>query len=456
MRELEAIGMVWNAYKYRKDLRWEKGFRYAEKYYKEHGDLLVPKDYKCPDGYCLGGWLASQRMKVSMDTDGPDRSDRLDRLDEEKKARLEQIGMVWHNADVPVLWLRKYLEAEEYYSKHGNLFPAEKTEISGWLCSQRQHRKKGDLTDTQIAMLDKIGMVWRGRSDLKASPQWLRNIEIAQAYYEEHGNINVVQRTVYRGFKLGEWVGKNRVMRRSGKLSDYQIEELEKLGIDWMEGKKEAGVGYTARWYQNYLTARRYYEEYGTIDVPKNLKYGGINLGTWVYAQRSNRYIDNGVTMSDEQIAMLDDIGFVWRKRDEWSAWLEHYEKLKETGLVSRTYVDDTGYALGTWYHRQRSAYNQGKLSNEKIGLLEDIGVVWGKNEDGIPNSWMRWYELCREYVKDNGDFRIAGSYITPDGDRLGKWVKRNRNEKHKLNEKQIELLDTLGMIWQVRPQKGA
>ncbi|MBQ8947386.1 MAG: helicase associated domain-containing protein [Lachnospiraceae bacterium] len=52
--------------------------------------------------------------------------------------------------------------------------------------------------------------------------------------------------------------------------------------------------------------------------------------------------------------------------------------------------------------------------------------------------------------------FTLAGSYITPDGDRLGKWAKRNRNEKHKLNEKQIELLDRLGMIWQVRPQKGA
>ena len=90
--------------------------------------------------------------------------------------------------------------------------------------------------------------------------------------------------------------------------------------------------------------------------------------------------------------------------------------------------------------------------------FLEELGVSWSVKRDeetGATARWMEWYVLCEQFVREHGDFRIPGTYVLPDGTRLGKWVKRTRNEKYKLNEKQIELLDRIGMVWDVRTPKG-
>ena len=70
---LEALrGWAWN----RHEAAWESGFAALESYVKEHGDALVPRRFKTPDGFGLGNWIANQREDAMR----PDRRERLQAL----------------------------------------------------------------------------------------------------------------------------------------------------------------------------------------------------------------------------------------------------------------------------------------------------------------------------------------------------------------------------------------
>ena len=90
-KRLELIGMEWDGLKAHSDEQWEVMYQEAKKYYEEYGDLLVPYYYE-QNGKKLGDWIKKQRTKLKLkDDDTPEQ--RQDK--ENKRKRLEQIGMVW-------------------------------------------------------------------------------------------------------------------------------------------------------------------------------------------------------------------------------------------------------------------------------------------------------------------------------------------------------------------------
>ena len=100
--------MTWNTY----DALWEKYFKAAEKYFREHGDLLVPSDYQTEDGLKLGIWIIKQRNK---------RNRRVkERLTDEQIQRLDSIHMQWDGV-LHQQWMTYYLAAKDYYCNNGNL-----------------------------------------------------------------------------------------------------------------------------------------------------------------------------------------------------------------------------------------------------------------------------------------------------------------------------------------------
>lgn len=80
---LDAIGMQWDA----REAKWLCAYRRAEQYRTEHGDLLVPVNYKTEDGFCLGDWV--RRMRESGV--GPEK-----KLSAEHIGKLDALGMVWN------------------------------------------------------------------------------------------------------------------------------------------------------------------------------------------------------------------------------------------------------------------------------------------------------------------------------------------------------------------------
>ena len=75
---------------------------------------------------------------------------------------------------------------------------------------------------------------------------------------------------------------------------------------------------------------------------------------------------------------MRDRGGFMVNKK-----WHEMYSLSKQYRydngnlLIPSNYITEDNIQLGSWISKQRALYKQGKLSEEKVGLLEDIGMVW-------------------------------------------------------------------------------
>ncbi len=150
---LESIGMIWKPL----EERWEISFTIAQKYFIEHGDLLIPQKYKTDDGYCLGEWIASQRELK-----------RKGKLEQAKIDRLDSIGMDWLTPMARV-WENHFESCKRYYREHGDLrIPLSYVEEDGfqlgmWLWRIRTGKSKLKTTGengNQIERLNSIGMVW--------------------------------------------------------------------------------------------------------------------------------------------------------------------------------------------------------------------------------------------------------------------------------------------------------
>jgi hypothetical protein len=68
---------------------------------------------------------------------------------------------------------------------------------------------------------------------------------------------------------------------------------------------------------------------------------------------------------------------------------------------------------------------------------------------------WLEWYELASEYREHNGNLLIPREYVTVSGDKLGRWIERQRAAYHGkgryiLDKDQIYQLESIGMVWQL------
>ena len=123
---------------------------------------------------------------------------------------------------------------------------------------------------------------------------------------------------------------------------------------------------------------------------------------------------------------------------------------------VVRTYRTPDGFYLGAWIRTQRRVYSgkqKGVLDEERIQKLEAIGMDWRSKTD---RSWEKYFAAAQEYYQSDGNLRVPIYYISESGVRLGEWIRRiralrkNNSNSKLLDSERIELLDSMGMIWNV------
>ncbi len=72
--------------------------------------------------------------------------------------------------------------------------------------------------------------------------------------------------------------------------------------------------------------------------------------------------------------------------------------------------------------------------------------------------DWEEWYLLAARYRDDHGDLLVPKDYVCEGGERLGRWIERQRAKynrvpsmKSPIEPWQIEYLDRLGMVWKLK-----
>ena len=226
-----------------------------------------------------------------------------------------------------IKWNQRIKELKEYRKKHGNcLVPTNyqhNKSLGKWVKKQRyQYRLKlegkySTMTDERINELEAIDFVWNARFDgLTANELWDQRLEELKEYRKKHGNCNV-PKGYSSNKQLGLWVYTQRKeyrfkqKRMKAKITDKRIKELEAIGFVW-EVKKKAD---DELWNQRLDELKEYCKKHGNCNVPNKYQHNK-QLRIWVETQRTQyRLKQEGKksTITDERIAQLIAIGFVWK-----------------------------------------------------------------------------------------------------------------------------------------------
>ena len=315
----------------------------------------------------------------------------------------------------------------------------------------------------------------------KRYENWKKNYDIAKEYYKKFGTINVPRNLEYGGIKLGQWVQVQRLAKNgTGKwvISNKQIKMLEKLEINWGSKAKSENKVNAREMNAKYMElAHDYFDEFGDLLIPFDYTIDGYELGKWIKSLRSSyASIDIEILLnnpkkasslvkrlSEKSIRLLNDMDMLWKEENKID-WDYKYSLAKEyfetygNLLIPATYVanDKEKTHLGNWirYNRQLYIRDNENMSQEHIELLNNIGMVWSIRD----NLWEEKYELAKQYYVEYGHLRIPRDYMV-DGYNIGNWVVWQRqakkgNVRNSLSIERIELLDEIGMMWEVYPNK--
>ncbi len=111
---------------------------------------------------------------------------------------------------------------------------------------------------------------------------------------------------------------------------------------------------------------------------------------------------------------------------------------------VPRHYITPEGYSLGTWLSTQRKVYAgkvAGVLNEGQIEKLNSLGMRW---QNAWEVSWEKYFAQAEEYYRKNGDLDIASGYVTENGCKLGRWIKRQREICQKIKSEQDDRTEKL------------
>ena len=278
---------------------WMASYQELVDFKAEHGHLYVP--YKGGKRTKLNSWISLQRINFKKNKLSAKQIELLEKIGFQQtpvSLRLKNKCLLSLNLKPNNKWMVSYQELVNYKMKHGHLFvPYEngkRTKLNSWISVQRLRLQQNRLSAKQIEMLDKIGF----RSP-RPVESWRENYQHLLAFKEKHGHTKVTRASAVPK-KLCGWVSKQRESFSQKKLSVEQIKLLDKVGFIWSI--------YPALWKENYLSLRAFKKAHGRINVSRK---ESMRLSNWITNQRIKR---NQNKLSDEQISLLDKIGFVWGK----------------------------------------------------------------------------------------------------------------------------------------------
>ena len=324
IKKLKEIDMIFGIG--RQDA-WNMMYELTKKYYEHYGNLKIPHSFKTINGYetdekgyKLGIWINTQRTNYNKSI-----------LSEDKIKKLEEIGMIFENA-YEAFWNKMYELAKKYYEHYGDLkIPNKFKTLNGyevdekgynlgfWISNQRVKYKNDTLFEDRMKKLEEIGMTFKNIN----GDTWNKMRELAKKYYKHYGDLKIPNgfktKNGYEadenGYNLGNWINSQRMNYKKGSLSEYRIKKLEEIGMIFENVNDDS-------WSKMYELARKYYEHYGDLKIPRSFK------------------------------------------------------------TVNGYEVDEKGYTLGAWINTQRFSYKKGTLSEDKIKKLEEIGMMWNIRKD--------------------------------------------------------------------------
>ena len=345
---LNRLGFDWDPLR----TQWENGFKHLREFVNENKHCRVPRPYKSPDGYRLGGWVGQQRHNS-------------DTLPNERKERLDALGFDWD--PFTAQWENGFKRLREFVkeNKHCRVLHPYKSpdghHLGAWVRKQRQ--KRDTLLPEQIKRLDTLGFDWEPHTN-----KWEEGFRSLQEFVTEskHCRVPATYKSPH-GYRLGSWVSVQRLSKNA--LSAERILQLDALGFDWEP--------HTNNWEEGFRSLQEFVIENKHCRVPVLFKaLDGYRLGQWVSNQRAAKD-----TLEHDRRQRLELLqGWSWdalaEKWDEGFSHLKQFSEREGHCRVPALYLTKEGYRLGGWVVKQRTSHQ--KMSPNRRQRLEALpGWVW-------------------------------------------------------------------------------
>ncbi len=429
LNRLDHIGFVWDI----AALAWDEMFAKLVAFKERIGHCNV--ESKWEGDYSLGPWVSAQRTRKNKGV-----------LSKERISRLEQLGLVWDYQRVKgeETWLNWYRKLEDYTKKHGDphvLRTYSDKRLASWVWNQRMRRKgtmkrKGKkidlITPEQITLLDILGFHWDAHED-----KWTEGFEALQAFKAAYGHCDVVEDPSINK-KLLNWSKIQRVHILKGTITPERKLLLDEIGFN-----RDSKIN--KRWSESYDQLVEYHSVHGDADIPSKWKENP-KLASWVSAQRQRRKRNQ---IADEEIRLLDLLGFTWKSR-EVGTWEDRLEEIKDFKAQNGHCDVPVNYPanpkLGRFVNSMRTQKSRGVLSEKRIRLLEQTGFKWNaqtnQNEDF-------WEERCKQLLDYKERHGHGNDYWSKDP-KLARWALLQRQKKRTgtIHPKLEEMLNEVGFDW--------
>lgn|GEM_PF-4095473 len=153
---------------------WNKSFAKVKAYYEQYGFLPKKSKNSSEEEKRIATWLNSQKLLFNRGE-----------VSEEHQQKLAEIDFLLDEQTMTA-FEKGYQEAKKYYETYHNLDVAStyQTESGFWLYYwlDKMRKRKLELSDEQIAMLDEIGMIW----EFPYSSKWEKKFQAAEGFFHEH------------------------------------------------------------------------------------------------------------------------------------------------------------------------------------------------------------------------------------------------------------------------------
>ena len=180
-------------------------------------------------------------------------------------------------------------------------------------------------------------------------------------------------------YNVGILVNRLRQEYKKGKLDINEIKLLESMGMLW-----DKTTTFAAR----IAPLIAYYKGFGTIATIKTSDRYEINGQIYKIGNLISNLRQTYAQLEPEEISLLESMGIVWDKtttfKDRITPLLAYCKDFDTIATIKQkdTYkVNGQIYNIGTLISTLRQEYNQGKLNQEEINLLNDMGMVWEKQK---------------------------------------------------------------------------
>ena len=144
----------------------------------------------------------------------------------------------------------------------------------------------------------------------------------------------------------------------------------------------------------------------------------------------------------------MNEIGFDWDPYD--AVWEARFAELKlyqqRFGNCDLPAEYKENPVLGRWVRTQRILYKRGRLTEERIQRLNEVGVIWEK----LDAQWDARFAELEAYHKRFGNCEVPREFKENPG--LATWVTTQRtcHNSGRLAKERARRLDEIGFTWEV------